>query len=138
MRMIVLASAVFLAACGGGDQNGASTTTAQTTAGPAVAQAPGAAVAAANAGSYEMTTPDGTVHTAQLAVNNTYTLAHGGTQMETGTWRAVGTQLCFTPQGGMEACYTGSAPGADGTFTMSGPAGSMLHGAIVRKTAAAT
>lgn len=138
MRTIVLAGAVLLAACGGNEREDAAATTTATAPAATTAQAPAAGMAAANAGTYEMTTPDGMVHTAQLAANNTYTLSHGNTPIESGTWRAADEQLCFSPQSGAEACYTGSAASADGTFTMSGPAGTMLNGAIVRKTAAVT
>lgn len=136
MRTMIVAGALLLMACNQSNDAATPTATPTTTAGMATTDAAGAV--AANAGTYEMTGTDGMVHTAQLSTNNTYTLTHGGTQAESGTWRAAGTQLCFTPQGGSEACYTGSTPGADGTFTMTGPAGSMLNGATVRKTAAAT
>ena len=89
---------------------------------------------AANAGTYEITTSNGQVHTQRLAPDGTFTLTSAGSQPQTGTWRTAGNQLCLTLQGATESCYTGSQPGPDGTFTMNGAG--MLNGATVRKTAA--
>lgn len=133
-KMIVLAGAAMLAACGQSNEAEAPITS-ETGGMDMMADAVSGEVAA-NAGTYDITTRDGQTLTQRLNTDNTYTTTQDGTQTETGTWRAVGQQLCFTPQGGSETCYTGSQPGADdGTFTMSGTGG-MLDGATVRKTAA--
>ena len=70
------------------------------------------------AGTYEMTMEDGTVVRQQVNADGTYVDTDlQGSELQRGTWRQEGSQLCYDPDGAEpEECWTGGTPGADGTF----------------------
>jgi hypothetical protein len=71
-------------------------------------------------GTYEVTMADGSMMTATLAEDGTYTDTVDGEVTETGVWAIVGEKTCFTPAEGSEGtpmCYSDSPMGEDGTFT---------------------
>ena len=97
---------------------------------PVVADTPMAAPTTANnemAGTYEVTMADGTVVTQTIRSDGTYSDVADGEVTEAGTWRAEGQQLCYDPEGTEpEECYTGSQPGADGSFTFNDADGNQM------------
>lgn len=117
MRMLVIAAtSVALAACNQSEPAPEATTEAA----PA-APAPMATVANGSpAGTYEVTNPDGTVMTAMLNADGTYSDTDANGQVvEEGTWAVTGGKTCFTPstEGAKPMCYTETPPAADGSFT---------------------
>ncbi|MBX7493200.1 hypothetical protein K3163_08260 [Qipengyuania sp. 1NDW9] len=70
------------------------------------------------AGTYEVTMEDGTVVRQQVNADGTYVDTDlEGNVTESGSWRQAGDQLCYDPDGADgETCWTGGAPGPDGTF----------------------
>ena len=113
-RFLVVAACGFLAACGSNEAE-------QTVEAPTNATEVGTtdtASASQMAGTYEMTMEDGTVVRQQVNADGTYVETDlQGTELERGTWRQEGSQLCYDPQGAEpEECWTGGTPGADGTF----------------------
>ena len=87
------------------------------------------------AGTYEVKMADGTMVTETINADGTYSdMANGKQTM--GKWRMNGEQSCFDPDGdAAEVCYTSTAPGADGSFTVMSPDGKMHS--TVRKVGAA-
>lgn len=69
-------------------------------------------------GEYEVKMADGTVVRETINADGTYVDATvDGTETERGTWRQDGDKMCFDPEGDApEACYSGGAPGEDGSF----------------------
>lgn len=84
------------------------------------------ATASQMAGTYEMTMDDGTVVRQQVNADGTYVDTDlQGTELESGTWRQQGDQLCYNDAGpGAEECWTGGTPGADGAFEATSADGS--------------
>lgn len=70
------------------------------------------------AGTYEVTMDDGTVVRQQVNADGTYVDTDlDGNEVERGTWRQQGDQLCYDDAGAdPEECWTGGAPGPDGSF----------------------
>lgn len=128
--VLPLAALVFLAACGGNDVDEAETIEPVTVEEPAFTLTE---EAAAMVGNYEMTDLDGEVFTMSLNDNGTYSQQSGTEAFAQGDWRTQGNQLCLTPSGRAETCYTGGEIGADGSFRMEGP--SQGTGYTVRKVA---
>lgn len=79
-------------------------------------------------GTYEMTMEDGTVVRQIVNANGTYVDTDlEGNELERGTWRQQGSQLCYDDAGpGAEECWTGGTPGADGTFEATGADGTSI------------
>jgi len=71
----------------------------------------------ANAGTYEVTTPDGMVIRYVIGTDGTYTASVEGQTVEAGTVRFADGQDCFTPVGEAESCYLTGEPAEDGSFT---------------------
>lgn len=136
--LIVLTAATALAACSQKTTTTpADTSASATTAGMAQAPSPSANRAATGsmAGKYEFTTTDGTVTTETINADGTYVDVTKGKETR-GVWRENGAQSCFDPEGpAPEVCYTASAPGADGSFSVTGPDGKPRG--TVRKVGAA-
>lgn len=81
------------------------------------------------AGTFTVTTADGTVFTAQLNNDGTYKdTAADGSVMAEGTWMVRDGKTCFTPttEGVEPECFTETAPGADGSFTATSDAGDVV------------
>ena len=124
MNKFILAGAacVALAACGNPAEEADE---------PVVAETPAATpTTAANgnmAGTYEVTMADGMVVTQTIRADGTYSDVANGETTESGTWRAQGEQLCYDPEGPQpEECFTGSQPGADGSFQMTDADGNRM------------
>ncbi|TCD05306.1 hypothetical protein EYB45_07445 [Erythrobacteraceae bacterium CFH 75059] len=130
-RTALACMTLALAACGQNNRT-AQEQQAQPTTPATGAMAP--AAPSASAGVYEVTTTDNQRLTKRLNADGSYLISRDGTQTESGRWRESGQQLCLTPQGGSETCYTGSQPDASGAFVMQGSGGA-LNGASVRRTA---
>lgn len=136
-KLLVLATALALAGCGERADTTAEATPAAT-ATSAMAEAPSPAAnqpaTGSMAGRYEVTMADGTVMTETINADGTYVDLMNGEET-LGKWRMDGARSCFDPDGARpEECYTSSAPGADGSFTVTGADGTT---ATVRKVGAA-
>ena len=131
-KFLIVAACGALAACGSNEADTTAEpmndTTATTQAGTT-----DTATASQMAGSYEMTMSDGTVVRQQVNADGTYVDSDmDGNELERGTWRQQGSQLCYDDAGpGAEECWTGGTPGADGSFTATGADGSTI---TVRRT----
>ena len=128
MRKIALFVApLVLAACA---QEPAEDTTAVEE--PVAAEPEAPAMVSANGsgpGTYEVTAADGTVTTAVLNADGTYTdMDADGAVTAEGSWAVVDGKTCFTPTTeGMEAmCFTESAIAADGSFTATADDGTVV------------
>ena len=79
-------------------------------------------------GTYEMTMADGTVVRQRVNADGTYVDTDmQGNELERGTWRQQGSQLCYDDAGpGAEECWTGGTPGADGSFEATGADGTSI------------
>jgi hypothetical protein len=121
MRIVVIAASLaVLAACGPAPKE-------QPAAEETVAAEP-AAMTSANgsaAGTYIITSSDGSEATSTINADGTYSgTAPDGSVFE-GTWAVVDGKTCFTTkeEGAKPECWTEAAPGADGSFTATSDAG---------------
>ncbi|EDL50396.1 hypothetical protein [Erythrobacter sp. SD-21] len=120
-RLMVVAACGMLAACGSNE--------AEEPVNPIETTAPAGttdtATAGQMAGTYEMTMDDGTVVRQQVNADGTYVDTDmEGNELERGTWRQQGDQLCYDANGAdPEECWTGGTPAADGTFEATGADG---------------
>ena len=135
-KLLVLTTALALAACGQRTETATEATPAA--AGATMAEAPSPASNQAPtgnmAGKYEVTMADGKVMTETINADGTYVDLMDGKETR-GRWRMDGARSCFDPDGAeAEQCYTSEAPGADGSFTVTGPDGAKT---TVRKVGAA-
>lgn len=119
-KIVILAAVVALGAC---SQSSTEPAPADST----VAEAPMPVVTpspnVATAGTYEVTSTDGTVTMETLSADGTYVDMTDGEQTDSGTWRVDGDKSCFTPASQEETCYTAAMPDADGNFAVMGPDG---------------
>ena len=134
-KLLVLTTALALAACG---QRTETTAEATPTATGTMAEAPSPtsnqAPTGDMAGRYEVTMADGKVMTETINADGTYVDVMDGEETR-GRWRMDGAKSCFDPDGDEpEVCYTSSAPAADGSFKATGPDGSTV---TIRKVGAA-
>ena len=123
-KFLIIAACGALAACGSNEAEEPvepidTTTQAGTT---------DTATAGQMAGTYEMTMDDGTVVRQQVNADGTYVDTDlQGNELERGTWRQQGSQLCYDDAGpGAEECWTGGTPGADGSFEATGADGTSI------------
>ena len=124
-KFLIIAACGALAACGSNEAEepvepiDTTTTQAGTT---------DTATAGQMAGTYEMTMDDGTVVRQQVNADGTYVDTDlQGNELERGTWRQQGSQLCYDDAGpGAEECWTGGTPGADGSFEATGADGTSI------------
>lgn len=92
-------------------------------------------------GTYEVKLADGSVTMQTINADGTYVdTTADGTRIGGGTWRAGDAgQMCFDPEGNdAEACYSGGAPGADGSFEMRDANGTVTSSVRKVDSAAAT
>ena len=89
-RVLVLAGAMALAACGNDSGSGES-------AAVEVAPSAAAAVPASLAGTYGATGADGAPWTTVLGADGRYRNTVAGELTESGSWAQTGDQVCFTP-----------------------------------------
>ncbi len=128
-KLIILASTLALAACGGANDDAAVDD---------VVVADDTVVASEDttgvAGTYQMTQADGTIVTQTVNADGTYVdTAADGTELQRGTWRTEGEALCFDDTGpAVETCMTGGEVSEDGSFRAIGADGQET-GTIVRK-----
>ncbi len=89
-------------------------------------------------GTYEMTMDDGTVVRQTINADGSYVDTDlEGNELERGTWRQQGDQLCLDDAGpGAEECWTGSTAGPDGSFEATGADGTSVTVRRVDDTAA--
>ena len=123
-KFLIIAACGALAACGSNDAEEPvepidTTATAGTT---------DTATTSQMAGTYEMTMDDGTVVRQRVNADGTYVDTDmQGNELERGTWRQQGSQLCYDDAGpGAEECWTGGTPGADGSFEATGADGTSI------------
>ena len=121
-KFLVIAACGALAACGSNDAEPTVDTPTNTT----QAGTTDTASASQMAGTYEMTMGDGTVVRQQVNTDGSYVATDlQGAELERGTWRQEGSELCYDPQGAdAEECWIGGTPGADGTFQATSSDGS--------------
>lgn len=118
-KLVVIAAATLISACGSGDNGSADTAT------PATAPA---AQNSALVGVYGGTDMDGNAWSSQMNADGTYTDTVGGEVTETGTWTHSGDQLCFTAQSvegpsPTPTCLTLININDDGSLLMADPEG---------------
>ena len=125
-KLLILAAVASLAACGSNEE--ATVEPVETADAGMDATATGDM-----AGDYEIKLTDGTVVRQRINADGTYVdTTVDGTETERGTWRQDGDKMCFDADGDdPEVCYTGGAPGEDGSFEARGPDGSVTS--TVRK-----
>ena len=115
-KLVLVMSVVALAAC---SQEAPEEPVVEETA--AEAPAPVGAVANGSpAGAYEVTGADGTMMTANINADGTYSDVDAeGNVTEEGTYAVVDGKTCFTPttEGATPMCFIESAPAEDGSFT---------------------
>ena len=123
-KFLIIAACGALAACGSNEAEEPvepidTTATAGTT---------DTATTSQMAGTYEMTMDDGTVVRQRVNADGTYVDTDmQGNELERGTWRQQGSQLCYDDAGpGAEECWTGGTPGADGSFEATGANGTTI------------
>lgn len=111
-RLLIIAACGALAACGSNDAEEAPA--------PVETQAGSTDTATTSqmTGTYEMTMEDGTTVRQQVNADGTYVDRDlQGNELERGTWRQEGEQLCYDPEGAdPEECWSGGTVGADGSF----------------------
>ena len=131
-RLIFLAAAsAALAACGSNEADETPPQPVDTTATDTTANMD---TATGNmTGTYEVQLADGTNVRQSVNSDGTYVDSDmDGNEMERGTWRAQGEQMCYDPDGAEpETCYSGGQAQADGTFQMRDADGNVT--ASVRK-----
>lgn len=125
-KFLIVAACGALAACGSNEAEQPVEpvdTTATTQAGTT-----DTATSSQMAGTYEMTMADGTVVRQRVNADGTYVdMDLQGTELERGTWRQQGAQLCYDDAGaGAEECWTGGTPAADGSFQATGADGTTI------------
>lgn len=54
---------------------------------------------------FEIRAPDGSQSTWRYSVDGTYTMSAGG-RVVSGVWRRANRQVCVTPTGGTESCFS--------------------------------
>ena len=119
-KMLIIAAFGALAACGSNEAeepvDTVDTTVAETD----------TASASQMAGTYEMTMDDGTVVRQNVNADGTYVDTDiDGNELERGTWRQQGDQLCYDDAGpDPEECWSGGTPAEDGSFEATSADGS--------------
>ncbi len=121
-KIIALAGAFALAACGGSEAD--APTDAETT---AAAPAEDAALPTTSAGTYTSVAEDGAEVAVSLGADGNYTVMEGGASVETGTWEDNIRGTCLTPAaGGGENCWN-IEPGTEaGTMNITDADGETL------------
>ena len=94
---------------------------------PSEAAAP-AAVQSPDAGTYDITNPDGTTGSSTLNADGTYSdQDSAGKVTAKGTWAVKDGKTCFMPEGAAEQCFAESARAADGSFTATDSKGNAVQ-----------
>jgi len=126
-KLIAIAAALTLAACGGGDD----AADAGSDSAPAASSA--SDMPADSTGTYVGTGADGEEVTTTLNADGTFQDTVGGEVIRSGTWEDAMRGTCFVEEGVEgEMCYNMGAPGPDGTVEVTGPDGVTT---TMRKTA---
>lgn len=122
-KFMIVAACAALAACGSNEEAETPVVTDATATAPAGTT--DTATASQMAGTYEVTMDDGTVVRQTVNADGTYVDSDmQGTELDRGTWRQEGDQLCYDPDGNdPEECFTGGTPGPDGSFEVRNAAG---------------
>ena len=135
MKKLILAAAftVALGACSQAAEDSDEVAPAETT---AAATEAAAAAPSSSAGTYEVTTKDGTKFTSTLNPDGTYQDTDAaGKVTEKGMWADHDGKTCFDPEGDETSgqCFTTTEPDAQGTFTATSDDGATKL--TIRKTA---
>jgi hypothetical protein len=124
MKIILpIAALAMLAACGQSASGDEQTKKA--------AAAPAGPHSNAGPGTFIMTSADGTMTTAFLKDDGTYTNWVAGEMKEAGKWSIENNKTCFTPDKGEKRCSSDGPIGPDGTWTSTPDTGAPY---TVRKT----
>ena len=125
-KFVIVAGFALLAACGSNKDAGADAAASDAAATSAAATP--AAVYAPGAGSYDVTPPDGKMHTTTMIADGVYVERDPkGTVTEKGKWADRDGKTCFTAEKAAEECYTLSSPAADGGFTATDSKGAVFQ-----------
>lgn len=122
-KFAVIAGALALAACGGGND------AAEGDAAPVDTAAVATTDVANAGGTYTGTAEDGATWTAELNADGTYKFTQGGETTQFGKWEDNIRGTCLTEDTGdaaapaSEMCYAFGVPAADGAVTVTGPDG---------------
>lgn len=129
---LIVVSALALAACGKKEE--APVADAASSDAAAAARTPAAPTGPA-AGEYAVTDASGKpVLTSTLNADGTYRDVPTKGLPIAGVWAVKDGKTCFDPSGKEpEECFTTSTPGADGSFTATGPDGTVLTVKPVKK-----
>ena len=128
----VVALALALTACGKKDEAPAAAASSDAA---AAAATTAAAPATSMAGEYAVTDASGKpLLTSTLNADGTYRDVPTKGLPVAGLWKEKDGKTCFDPSGKEpEECFTTTAPGADGSFTATGPDGAVLTVKPVKK-----
>ncbi|APE28846.1 hypothetical protein [Aurantiacibacter gangjinensis] len=117
-KLIAIAGAMALAACGGDAEEPAETGADETAVAPMNdATAPG---------TYTSTTEDGQEVVVTLANDGTYTVTEGGEQMDAGTWEDTENGTCLTAPGAEPTCFDITPGSENGMYDITGPDGQAM------------
>lgn len=121
-KLIVCASALALAACGGGEAEPEAMEAEGAMAEEATMEEAGAVVP----GEYSLVYGDGTEGSVTIGDDGTYS-GTAGDQATSGTVEDVDGKACFDPEGDAPAvCWTAGEPGEDGSFTSTADDGTVV------------
>ena len=119
--ILIAAAALSLAACQKAEAPAAEENAPSEAAAPAAVQSP-------DAGTYDITNPDGTTGSSTLNADGTYSdQDSAGKVTAKGTWAVKDGKTCFMPEGAAEECFTESARAADGSFTATDSKGNAVQ-----------
>lgn len=122
-KFIVFAAMVALSACSQKAEESADTAPV-----PAEVATPAAPADSTTApGTYDVKMADGTMGTTVINADGTYVDTDAKGKVIKGTFAAKDGKDCFDPEGDeAESCWSVTAPGADGSFTATGPDGMVV------------
>lgn len=119
--ILIAAAALSLAACQKAEAPAAEENAPSEAAAPAAVQSP-------DAGTYDITNPDGTTGSSTLNADGTYSdQDSAGKVTAKGTWAVKDGKTCFMPEGAAEECFTESARASDGSFTATDSRGNAVQ-----------
>jgi len=119
--ILIAAAALSLGACQKAEAPAAEESAPTEAAAPVAVQSP-------DAGTYDVTNPDGTTGSSTLNADGTYSdQDSAGKVTAKGTWAVKDGKTCFMPEGAAEECFTESARAADGSFTATDSKGNAVQ-----------
>ncbi len=119
--ILIAAAALSLGACQKAEAPAAEESAPTEAAAPVAVQSP-------DAGTYDVTNPDGTTGSSTLNADGTYSDQDSAGKVKAkGTWAVKDGKTCFMPEGAAEECFTESARAADGSFTATDSKGNAVQ-----------